>query len=219
MINIMITISNNLLNKEDKNIFFIRFDENMKEYSIIDNYYETNNIKNINIIDYKEENKINKCEIKYKNQMHNKIYKCVIIKWDEFNNFRDNFIIKKNINNKFIISYDRYEDPSIKILYNGIKLDALLEPSMLIDYEKINKFKNITDNMTKFDDDNIIIDTKSFINNFVNIELINKKIINLLKDYNFENKLYYEINDSEYLENDDDDIDIKLSSLKLISKL
>ena len=230
MINIMITISNNLWNKEDKNIFFISFDDSDSAYtsvnkhmigtSIIDNFYETNNIENINIIDYKEEDKINKCEIKYKNQIHKKIYKCVIITWDEFNNFRNSFIINKNINNKFIISYDKYEDPSIKILYNNKTLDDLYKTSATEYNEKINEFKNITNNLTNFDDnDNIIIDKRSFINNFVNIELINKKITNLLKDYDFENKLYYEINDSEYLENDDDDIDIKLSSLKLISKL
>ena len=87
MDNIMITISNNLWHKEDKNIFFIKFNENKTELVCdIDNFYETNKIGNINLVDeYKEnnENIINRCQIKYVNQISYKVSKCIIISWED----------------------------------------------------------------------------------------------------------------------------------------
>jgi hypothetical protein len=215
MDNIMITISNNLWHKEDKNIFFIKFNENKTEIICdIDNFYETNKITNINLLDKFNENIINRIQIKYVNQVSYKVSKCIIISWDDFVNYRNSFRILKINNNKYVITYDRYEDPPIKITYdNRIELTKA----------EIEKFKNITDNLTVFDNNDIIIDKISFMTNFVNKESINDKIRILInnKDFQFNHSTQYEINDSECIDDNNDDnnnIDKQLYSLKL-SKL
>ena len=221
MDNIMITISNNLWHKEDKNIFFVKFKENKTEIVCdIDNFYETNKIGNINLLDEynKNENIINRIQIKFVNQISYKVCKCIIISWDDFDNYRNSFRIPKINNNKYVITYDRYEDPPIRITYdNRIELSK----------DEIEKFKNITVNLTNFEDekiiiDKIIIDKISFITNFVNKKLINDKIRTLInnKDYEFNHSTQYEINDTEYIDdnNNGNNIDDQLYSLKL-SKL
>jgi hypothetical protein len=216
LIKIMQTIENNLWNKEDKNIFFFKFDENMIGNNIINNFYETNIINKLYFIDFnnKNDNIIHKCKLEFKypsiNNKNNKIYNCIIVTWDEFTIFRNKYNLSNDINNKFIISYDRYEDPCIKILYNNNFLDK----------EKITIFKNITNNFTEYIDKNIIIDKKSFIINFVDEDMINYKLINFFKNFTFtsiNNNFEFEINDNDYKE--EYEIDEKLSSLKLISKL
>ena len=221
MDNLMITITNNLWHKEDKNIFFVKFNENKTELVCdIDNFYETNKITNINLLDNynQNENIINRVQIKYKNQVSYKVCKCIIISWDDFDNYRNSFRIPKINNNKYVITYDRYEDPPIRITYdNRIELSK----------DEIEKFKNITVNLTNFEDekiiiDKIIIDKISFMTNFVNKKLINDKIRTLInnKDYEFNHSTQYEINDTEYIDdnNNSNNIDDQLYSLKL-SKL
>jgi hypothetical protein len=214
LIKIMQTIENNLWNKEDKNIFFIKFNENMMGYSIINNFYETNIIDKLYLINFNNENIIHKCKIEYKypsiNNRNNKIYNGIFISWDEFINFRNKYDLPKIIDNKFFITYDKYEDPCIKIFYNNNFLDT----------EKINIFKNITSNFTEFNNDNIIIDKKSFIINFIDEDMINNNLNKFFKNFSFQNvnnNLEFEIIDNDYKE--EFDIDDKLSSLKLISKL
>jgi hypothetical protein len=220
LIKIMQTIENNLWNKEDKNIFFFKFDENKIENNmignnIINNVYETNIFNKLYIIDFNENNIIHKCKFEFKysliNNKNNKIYNGIIVTWDEFIIFRNKYKLPIDTNNKFVISYDRYEDPCIKILYNN----------NLLDKEKINLFKNITNNFTDYTNENILINKKSFIINFVDENLINNKLISFLKNFTFttiNNNFEFEINDNDYKE-EEIDIDKKLSSLKLISKL
>lgn len=217
MDNIMITISNNLWHKEDKNIFFVKFVENKTELVCdIDNFYETNKIGNINLVDeYKEnnENLINRIQIRFANQVSYKVCKCIITSWEEFVRYRDSFRIPKINNNKYVIKYDRYEDPPIRISF-----DNRTELSK----EEIDNFRVLTENLTVFDSDNILIDKISFMNNFVNKELIMDKIRSLInnKDFEFNNTTQYEINDSECIDNieNSDNIDNQLNSLRL-SKL
>jgi len=221
MDNIMITISNNLWHKEDKNIFFIKFNKNKTELVCkMDNFYEINKIGNINLVDeYKEnnennkENLINRAQIRFANQVVYKVCKCIITSWEEFTRYRDSFRIPKINNNKYVIIYDRYEDPPLKITF-----DNRTELSK----EEIDNFKIITNNLTVFDSDNILIDKISFMTNFVNKELIIDKIRSLInnKDYEFNNTKQYEINDSECIEDieNSDNIDNQLNSLRL-SKL
>ena len=218
---LIITISNNLWHKEDKNIFFVKFVEKIVENKTelvcdIDNFYETNKIENINLVDeYKEnnENIINRCQIKYVNQVSYKVCKCIIISWEDFVKYRDSFRIPKINNNKYIITFDRYEDPPIKITF-----DNRTELSK----EEIDNFRVLTENLTVFDNNNIIIDKISFITNFVNKELIVNRIKTLInnKDYEFNQSSRYEINESECIDdiNDNSNIDTQLHSLKL-SKL
>jgi len=211
MDNIIITISNNLWHKEDKNIFFIKF-KNGEIISEIDNFYETNKIGNITLVD--KHNKDNTLvQIKFVNQVSYKVCKCIIISWEEFIRYRDSFRIPKINNNKYVIMYDRYEDPPLKITF-----DNRTELSK----EEIDNFKIITNNLTVFDSDNILIDKISFMTNFVNKELIIDKIRSLInnKDYEFNNTKQYEINDSECIEDieNSDNIDNQLNSLRL-SKL
>ena len=147
------------------------------------------------------------------NQISYKVCKCIIISWDDFDNYRNSFRIPKINNNKYVITYDRYEDPPIRITYdNRIELSK----------DEIEKFKNITVNLTNFVDEKIIIDKISFITNFVNKKLINDKIRTLInnKDYEFNHSTQYEINDTEYIDdnNNGNNIDDQLYSLKL-SKL
>jgi hypothetical protein len=206
---LMITISNNLWHKEDKNIFFVKFIKNKTELVYdIDNFYETNKIGNINLLDEFNENIINRIQIKYVNQVSYKVSKCIIISWEDFVKYRDSFRIPKINSNKYVITFDRYEDPSIKITY-----DNRTELSK----EEIENFKNITENLTNFD--NILIDKISFIINFVNKELIVDKIGSLInnKDYEFNHSSQFEIKETEYIENTDN-IDKQLQSLTL-SKL
>jgi hypothetical protein len=217
LIKIMQTIENNLWNKEDKNIFFFKFDENMIGNNIINNFYETNIINKLYFINLNDNNDIHKCKLDFKypsinniNNKNNKIYNCIFVTWNEFIIFRNKYNLQNDINNKFIISYDRYEDPCIKILYNNNFLEE----------EKINIFKNITNNFTEFLNENILIDKKSFIINFVDEDMINNKLINYFKNFTFtsvNNNFVFEINDNDYKE--EYEIDEKLSSLKLISKL
>lgn len=213
MDNIIITISNNLWHKEDKNIFFVKFN-NGETTSEIDNFYEINKIGNITLIDeyIKEnnENIINRVQIRFANQVNYKVCKCIIISWEDFIRYRDSFKIPKINNNKYVISFDRYEDPPIKITF-----DNRTELSK----EEIDNFNIITNNLTVFDDHSIIINKITFMTNFVNKELIMDKIRSLInnKDYKFNNTTQYEINDSEYLDNNDN-IDNQLNSLRL-SKL
>lgn len=211
---LMITISNNLWHKEAKNIFFVKFVENKTELACdIDNFYETNKIGNINLLDEynkNNENIINRIQIKFANQVSNKVCKCIIISWEDFVKYRDSFRIPKINNNKYVITYDRYEDPPIKITFdNRTELNK----------EEIDNFRVITDNLTVFDNDNILIDKISFMTNFVNKELIMDKIKTLInnKDYEFNQSSQYEINDSECID-DDNNIDKQLHSLRL-SKL
>jgi len=214
LIKIMQTFENNLWNKEDKNIFFIKFNENMIGYSIINNLYETNIIDKLYLINFNNENIIHKCKIEYKypsiNNRNNKIYNGLFISWNEFINFRNQYELPKNIYDKFVISYDRYEDPCIKLLYNN---NFLIE-------EKINIFKKITNNLTDFNNENIIIDKKSFIINFIDEDRINNTLTKIFMNFTFQNinnNFEFEIIDNDYKE--ELDIDEKLSSLKLISKL
>jgi len=219
MDNIMITISNNLWHKEDKNIFFVKFVENKTELVCdIDNFYEINKIGNINLLDEynkNNENIINRIQIKFANQVSNKICKCIIISWEDFVKYRDSFRIPKINNNKYVITYDRYEDPPIRISY-----DNRTELSK----EEIDNFRVLTENLTVFDSDNILIDKISFMTNFVNKELIMDKIRTLInnKDYEFNQSSRYEINESECIDDINDDfnnnIDKQLNSLRL-SKL
>ena len=220
MDNIMITISNNLWHKEDKNIFFVKFNENKTELVCdIDNFYETNKIGNISLVnEYKENNeniisRVNRVQIKYVNQVSYKVCKCIIISWEEFVRYRDSFRIPKINNNKYVITYDRYEDPPIKITF-----DNRTELSK----EEIDNFKIMTNNLTVFDNDSILIDKISFMTNFVNKELIMDKIRSLInnKDYKFNHSSQYEINDSECIDDieNSDNIDNQLNSLRL-SKL
>ena len=219
MDNIMITISNNLWHKEDKNIFFVKFKENKTEIVCdIDNFYETNKIGNINLVDENKENNdnlINRCQIRFANQVSYKVCKCIITSWEDFVIYRDSFRISKINNNKYVITYDRYEDPPIRISY-----DNRTELSK----EEIDNFRVLTENLTVFDSDNIIIDKISFMTNFVNKELIMDKIRTLInnKDYEFNQSSHYEINESECIDDINDDfnnnIDDKLHSLRL-SKL
>lgn len=219
MDNLMITITNNLWHKEDKNIFFIKF--NKKEIVCdIDNLYETNKIANISLLDDYNQNKINRIQIKYSNQVSYKVCKCIIISWEEFVKYRDSFKIPKINNNKYVITFDRYEDPPIRVKYdNRIELSK----------DEIDNFRILTNNLTNFDNNDIIIDKISFMTNFVNKELINDKIRTLInnKDFQFNHSTQYEINDSECIDcidcidNDNDNsnnIDNQLYSLKL-SKL
>jgi hypothetical protein len=77
LIKIMQTIENNLWNKEDKNIFFFKFDENMIGHSIINNLYETNIINKLYFIDFNvnDNNVIHKCKIDFKYpSINNKIH-------------------------------------------------------------------------------------------------------------------------------------------------
>jgi hypothetical protein len=210
MDNIIITINNNLWHKEDKNIFFIKIN-NKEIISEIDNFYDTNKIGNINLVDeYNNENLINRVQIRFTNQVSYKVCKCIIISWEDFVKYRDSFRIPKINNNKYVITFDRYEDPSIKITFdNRTELTK----------EEIDNFKNITDNLTVFDNNNILIDRMSFMTNFVNKELIVNRIKSLInnKDFEFNHSSQYEINESEYLDNSDN-IDNQLYSLRL-SKL
>jgi hypothetical protein len=217
---LMITISNNLWHKEDKNIFFVKFVENKTELACdIDNFYETNKIGNINLLDeYNKNNeniisRVNRVQIKFANQVSNKVCKCIIISWEDFVKYRDSFRIPKINNNKYVITYDRYEDPPIKITF-----DNRTELSK----EEIDNFKIMTNNLTVFDNDSILIDKMSFITNFVNKDLIVDKIRSLInnKDYTFNHSSQYEINDSECIDDIDnnDNIDNQLHSLRL-SKL
>jgi hypothetical protein len=210
--NMIITISNNLWHKEDKNIFFIKFNENKTEIiSEIDNFYDINKIGNINLVDkYDEDNLINRVQIRFANQVSYKVCKCIIISWEDFVKYRDNLRIPKINNNKYVITFDRYEDPPIKILFDN-------RPEL--SKEEIHNFMILTENLTFFDNQSIIIDKISFITNFVNKELIMDKIRSLInnKDFKFNNSTQYEINDSEYLENSDN-IDKQLNSL-ILSKL
>jgi len=212
MDNIMITISNNLWHKEDKNIFFIKFNENKTEIiSEIDNFYDINKIGNINLVDeYNKENLINRIQIRFTNQVSYKVCKCIITSWEDIVKYRDSFRIPKINNNKYVIAYDRYEDPPLKITFDN---------RSELSKEEIDNFKLITENLTIFNNDNILIDKISFITNFVNKELIMDKIMCLInkKDFEFNNTTHYEINDSEYIENSDN-IDKQLNSLRL-SKL
>ena len=218
MDNIMITISNNLWHKEDKNIFFIKCNKT-EIVCNIDNFYETNKIGNINLLDeYNKNNeniinRVNRCQIKYINQVSYKVCKCIIISWEDFVKYRDSFRIPKINNNKYVITYDRYEDPPIRISF-----DNRTELSK----EEIDNFKIMTNNLTVFDNDSILIDKISFMTNFVNKELIMDKIRSLLNnnDYTFNNSSQYEINDSECIDDIDnsDNIDNQLHSLRL-SKL
>jgi hypothetical protein len=220
LIKIMQTIENNLWNKEDKNIFFFKFDENMIGCNIINNFYETNIINKLYFIDFNnndnnnDNNLIHKCKIEFKypsiNNKNNKIYNCIFVTWDEFTIFRNKYNLPNDINNKFVISYDKYEDPCIILSYNN----------NLLDKEKIDLFKNITNNFTEYNDENIIINKKSFIINFIDEDMINNKLINFFKNFTFttvNNNFEFEINDNDYKE--EYEIDEKLSSLKLISKL
>ena len=213
MDNLMITITNNLWHKEDKNIFFIKFNKT-EIICDLDNFYETNKITNISLFDDYNQNEklINRVQIKYKNQVSYKVCKCIIISWEEFVNYRNSFKIPKINNNKYVITYDRYEDPPIRVKYDN-KIE-------LTKYE-IENFKNITVNLTNFYNNDIIIDKISFMNNFVNKELINDKIRILInnKDYQFNHSTQYEINDTEFIDdNNSNNIDNQLYSLKL-SKL
>jgi hypothetical protein len=208
---LMITISNNLWHKEDKNIFFVKLLKNKTEVVCdIDNFYETNKISNINLLEEFNENIINRIQIKYVNQVSYKVSKCIIISWEDFIKYRDSFRIPKINNNKYVITYDRYEDPPIKITFDNKKE---------LSKEEIDNFRVITNNLTVFDNDNILIDNMSFMINFVNKELIMDKIKTLInnKDYKFNQSSQYEINDSECID-DDDNIDKQLYSLRL-SKL
>ena len=223
MDNLITTITNNLWHKEDKNIFFIKFNKT-EIVCDIDNFYETNKITNISLLDEYNQNEklINRVQIKYKNQVSYKVCKCIIISWEEFVKYRDSFRISKINNNKYVITFDRYEDPPIRVKYdNRIELTK----------DEIENFKNITVNLTNFDNNDIIIDKISFMTNFVNKELINDKIRTLInnKDFQFNYSTQYEINDSEYIDYNNDDnngnnndnsnnIDNQLYSLKL-SKL
>ena len=210
---LMITISNNLWHKEDKNIFFVKFGENKTDLVCnIDNFYEINKIGNINLLDEynkNNENIINRIQIKFANQVSNKVCKCIIISWEDFVKYRDSFRIPKINNNKYVITYDRYEDPPIKITFDN---------RSELSKEEIDNFKIITNNLTVFDNDNILIDKISFMINFVNKELIMDKIRTLInnKDYEFNQSSQYEINDSECI--DDNNIDKQLHSL-ILSKL
>jgi hypothetical protein len=210
---LMITISNNLWHKEDKNIFFIKFNKT-EIVCDIDNFYETNKIGNINLLDeYKNnENIINRIQIKYVNQVNYKVCKCIIISWEDFVKYRDSFRIPKINSNKYVITYDRYEDPPIKITFDN-------KPEL--SKEEIDNFRIITENLTVFDNDSIIIDKISFITNFINKELIVNRIRTLInnKDYEFNQSSRYEINESECIDDiNDNNIDTQLQSLKL-SKL
>ncbi len=217
MDNIMITIGNNLWHKEDKNIFFVKFNENKTELVCdMDNFYEINKIGNINLVDeYKEnnDNLINRIQIRFANQVSYKVCKCIITSWEDFVRYRDSFRIPKINNNKYVIAYDRYEDPPLKITF-----DNRTELSK----EEIDNFRVLTENLTVFDSDNILIDKISFMTNFVNKELIMDKIMCLInkKDYVFNNTTHYEINDSECIDDieNSDNIDNQLNSLRL-SKL
>ena len=215
MDNIMITISNNLWHKEDKNIFFIKFNKT-ELVCDIDNFYETNKITNINLLDeYNEnnnENLINRVQIKYVNQVSYKVCKCIIISWEDFVKYRDSFRIPKINSNKYVITYDRYEDPPIKITFDN-------RPEL--SKEEIDNFRVLTENLTVFDNDNIIIDKISFMDNFVNKELIINRIRTLInnKDYEFNQSSRYEINESECIDDINDNnnnIDTQLQLLKLI---
>ena len=219
MDNIMITISNNLWHKEDKNIFFIKFNKT-ELVCDIDNFYETNKITNINLLDEynknNNENLINRVQIKYVNQVSYKVCKCIIISWEDFVKYRDSFRIPKINSNKYVITYDRYEDPPIKITFDN-------RPEL--SKEEIDNFRVLTENLTVFDNNNIIIDKISFMNNFVNKELIINRIRTLInnKDYEFNQSSRYEINESECIDDINDDfnnnnIDTQLQLLKL-SKL
>jgi hypothetical protein len=217
MDNIMITIGNNLWHKEDKNIFFIKFNENKTEIiSDMDNFYEINKIGNISLVDeYKEnnDNLINRIQIRFANQVSYKVCKCIITSWEHFVRYRDSFRIPKINNNKYVMVYDRYEDPPLKITFDN---------RSELSKEEIDNFKIMTNNLTVFDNDNILIDKISFITNFVNKELIMDKIRSLInnKDFKFNNSTQYEINDSECIDNieNSDNIDNQLHSLRL-SKL
>jgi len=219
--NIIITISNNLWHKEDKNIFFIKFNENKTELVCeMDNFYEINKIGNISLVDeYKEnnennkENLINRVQIRFVNQVSYKVCKCIITSWEDFIRYRDSFKIPKINNNKYVITYDRYEDPPIRISYDNRKE---------LTKEEIDNFRIITNNLTVFDNENILIDKISFMTNFVNKELIMDKISALInnKDYEFNQSSQYEINDNECIDDivNNDNIDNQLNSLRL-SKL
>jgi len=221
MDNIIITISNNLWHKEDKNIFFIKFNENKTELVCeMDNFYEINKIGNISLVDeYKEnnennkENLINRVQIRFVNQVSYKVCKCIITSWEDFIRYRDSFKIPKINNNKYVITYDRYEDPPIRISYDNRKE---------LTKEEIDNFRIITNNLTVFDNENILIDKISFMTNFVNKELIMDKISALInnKDYEFNQSSQYEINDNECIDDivNNDNIDNQLNSLRL-SKL
>ena len=217
MDNIMITIGNNLWHKEDKNIFFVKFNANKTELiSEMDNFYEINKIGNISLVDeYKEnnDNLINRIQIRFANQVSYKVCKCIITSWEDFVRYRDSFRIPKINNNKYVIAYDRYEDPPLKIMFDN---------RSELSKEEIDNFRILTENLTVFDKDNILIDKISFITNFVNKELIMDKIRNLInnKDFKFNNSTQYEINDSECIDNieNSDNIDNQLHSLRL-SKL
>jgi hypothetical protein len=215
MDNLMITICNNLWHKEDKNIFFIKFVENKTEIiSEMDNFYEINKIGNINLVDeYNKENLINRIQIRFANQVSYKVYKCIITSWEDFVRYRDSFRIPKINNNKYVIIYDRYEDPPLKITFDN---------RSELSKEEIDNFRILTENLTVFDSDNILIDKISFMTNFVNKELIMDKIRTLInnKDFKFNNTTQYEINDSECIDDieNSDNIDKQLHSLRL-SKL
>lgn len=217
MDNIMITIGNNLWHKEDKNIFFIKFNENKTEIiSDMDNFYEINKIGNISLVDeYKEnnDNLINRIQIRFANQVSYKVCKCIITSWEHFVRYRDSFRIPKINNNKYVMVYDRYEDPPLKITFDN---------RSELSKEEIDNFRVLTENLTVFNNDSILIDKISFITNFVNKELIIDKIRSLInnKDFKFNNSTQYEINDSECIDNieNSDNIDNQLHSLRL-SKL